>query len=129
MMGLQATTSAVVSGKRKFESLEVEAAPSAKSCKWDSASPAASSDDCIARLRAVAVPAADAWRAPTPSLAASLLSEDEFDDDEFEDELSDDEKCAGMVPPFDPPRFATPVPQQPYVNRLVYCSLCTELFF
>ncbi|XP_066149509.1 uncharacterized protein tara isoform X2 [Euwallacea fornicatus] len=115
MMGLQATTTAVVTGKRKFESLDAEVTPNAKSCKWESSSSAStSSDDCIARLRAVAVPAADAWRAPTPSLAASLLSEDEFDDDEFEDELSDDEKCAGMVPPFDPPRFATPVPQQPY---------------
>lgn len=115
MMGLQATTTAVVAGKRKLESLDVEASP-AKSGKWEP--PTATSDDCIARLRAVAVPAADAWRAPTPSLAATLLSEDEFDDDEFEDELSDEEKCAGMVPPFDPPRFATPVPQQPY-GRLV----------
>ncbi|CAG9764818.1 unnamed protein product [Ceutorhynchus assimilis] len=114
MMGLQSTTTAVVTGKRKLESLDVEASP-AKNGKWD-ATPTATSDDCIARLRAVAVPAADAWRAPTPSLAATLLSEDEFDDDEFEDELSDEEKCAGVVPPFEPPppRYASPVPQQSY---------------
>ncbi|XP_076268365.1 SERTA domain-containing protein 2 taranis isoform X2 [Rhynchophorus ferrugineus] len=122
MMGLHATTTAVAVGKRKFESTAPTDldAPPAKNGKWDPpatgvAAAASATDDCIARLRAVAVPAADAWRAPTPSLAATLLSEDEFDDDEFEDELSDDERCAAaMVPPFDPPRFATPAPQISY---------------
>ncbi|XP_030762537.1 uncharacterized protein LOC115887288 isoform X1 [Sitophilus oryzae] len=128
MMGLQTTTTAVAAGKRKFDSttpapLPDPDAPPAKSGKWDTltapqqppaVTPSSATDDCIARLRAVAVPAADTWRAPAPSLAATLLSEDEFEDDEFEDELSDEEKCAGMVPPFDPPRFATPVPQISY---------------
>ncbi|XP_050306559.1 uncharacterized protein LOC126743470 [Anthonomus grandis grandis] len=112
MMGLQATTTAVAAGKRKLESLEAEASP-AKNGKWDNVQ----SDDCIARLRAVAVPTADAWRSPTPSLAASLLSEDEFDEDEFDEDLSDDEKCVGVVPPsFETPRFTTPVPQQVYAR-------------
>lgn len=97
-MGLQATT-----GKRKLEAATApgESTP-AKTGRWEA-------DDCIARLQAVAVPS-DAWRAPTPSLAATLLSPDDFDDDdEFEDELSDDDRC--LAPP-EPARFT----QQPYVR-------------
>ncbi|XP_060536831.1 uncharacterized protein LOC132708514 [Cylas formicarius] len=123
MMGLQATTTAVAAGKRKLDvaSLaEFESSP-AKNGRYEPPinNTITTTDDCIARLRAVAVPAADTWRAPTPSLAATLLSEDEFDDDEFEDELSDDEKCAGMVPPPDPLRFAHPASAttQSYHNR------------
>lgn len=94
MMGLQATT-----GKRKLESATVpgEMSP-AKSGRWEA-------EDCIARLQAVAVPS-DTWRTPTPSLAATLLSNDEFeDDDEFEDELSDDDRCAVVA---EPARFSQP---------------------
>lgn len=94
MMGLQAT-----SGKRKLEAAVApgESSP-AKSGRWEA-------DDCIARLQAVAVPS-DAWRSPTPSLAATLLSADDFDDeDEFEDELSDDDKCVGTP---ETARFAQP---------------------
>ncbi|XP_022912968.1 uncharacterized protein [Onthophagus taurus] len=79
MMGLQATT-----GKRKLEAATApgESSP-AKSGRWEV-------EDCIARLQAVAVPS-DPWRSPTPALAATLLSNDDFDDeDEFDDELSDD---------------------------------------
>lgn len=81
MMGLQATT-----GKRK---LEAATAPSdlspAKSGRWEA-------DDCIARLRAVAVPG-ETWRSPTP---ATFLNTDDFvdDDDDFDDDLSsDDDRC------------------------------------
>ncbi|CAH1181550.1 unnamed protein product [Phyllotreta striolata] len=106
MMGVQATTgiSAGAGGgggcKRK---LEAATAPSdsstpAKTGRWEA-------DDCIARLQAVAVPTADAWRTPTPSLAASTTTalDDDFDDEEFDDELSDDEKCAVVAP--EPARF------------------------
>ncbi|GJQ66482.1 hypothetical protein Trydic_g4476 [Trypoxylus dichotomus] len=88
MMGLQATT-----GKRKLEAATAPGDSSpAKNGRWDA-------DDCIARLQAVAVPG-DAWRAPTPSLAATLLSNDDFDDDdEFEDELSDDDRCSSHPEP------------------------------
>lgn len=81
MMGLQATT-----GKRKLESAAAPGdSPPVKSGRWEA-------EDCIARLQAVAVPS-DAWRTPTPSLAATLLSADDFDDeDEFDDELSDDDR-------------------------------------
>ncbi|KAJ8925387.1 hypothetical protein NQ315_009219 [Exocentrus adspersus] len=101
MMGLQATTG--VAGKRKLEAATapLESSP-AKTGRWEA-------DDCIARLQAVAVPA-DTWRAPTPSLAATLLTDDEFDDDEFEDELSDEERCGSTIP--GPARFT----QQPF-NR------------
>ncbi|XP_074035850.1 SERTA domain-containing protein 2 taranis isoform X2 [Leptinotarsa decemlineata] len=109
MMGLQATTGVAAGGKRKLEmsaTAPTDASTPAKNGRWEAV------DDCIARLQAVAVPAtADAWRAPTPSLAATLLTDDDFDEDEFEDELSDEEKCAGVTPP-EPARFT----QQPY-NR------------
>lgn len=94
MMGLQATTG--VAGKRKLEAATApgESTP-AKNGRWEA-------DDCIARLQAVAVPAADTWRSPTPSLTATLLTtDDDFDDDEFDDELSDEERC--IVP--EPVRF------------------------
>lgn len=91
MMGLQATTGVGVNGKRKLEAATAPADSStpAKNGRWEA-------EDCIARLQAVAVPTADAWRAPTPSLAATLLTttDDEFEDDDFDDELSDDEKCS-----------------------------------
>lgn len=99
MMGLQATT-----GKRKLEAATAPGEPSpAKSGRWEA-------DDCIARLQAVAVPS-DAWRSPTPSLAATLLSSDDFDeDDDFEDELSDDDRCLGAP---EPARFAQPYTRYP----------------
>ncbi|CAH1117069.1 unnamed protein product [Phaedon cochleariae] len=114
MMGLQATTASGVATaqgggtKRKLEEAATApadpAAPApAKSGRWEA-------DDCIARLRAVAVPAADAWRAPTPALAATLLTDEDFDEDEFDEELSDEERCSGGMP--EPARFS----QQPY-NR------------
>lgn len=86
MMGLQATT-----GKRK---LEAAAAPSdlsspAKSGRWEA-------DDCIARLRAVAVPGETSWRPPTPAATTTFLTAaaaDDFvdDDDDFDDDLSSDD--------------------------------------
>ncbi|XP_017784245.1 PREDICTED: uncharacterized protein LOC108567941 [Nicrophorus vespilloides] len=94
MMGLQATT-----GKRKLEAATApgESSP-AKNGRWEA-------EDCIARLQAVAVPS-DAWRSPTPSLAATLLSDDFEDDEDFDDDLSDDDKCSSAP---EPARFA----QQP----------------
>lgn len=92
MMGLQATT-----GKRKLEAATApgESSP-AKTGRWEA-------EDCIARLQAVAVPS-DTWRSPTPSLAATLLSNDDFDDDdEFEDELSSDDDRCTVIP--EPARF------------------------
>ncbi|CAH0550533.1 unnamed protein product [Brassicogethes aeneus] len=105
MMGLQATQG-VGAQKRKSEEATAPGDPTpAKNGRWEA-------DDCIARLRAVAVPA-DAWRAPTPSLAATLLDpDDDFDEDEFEDELSDEERCGGMPP--EPARFYS---QPSYANR------------
>lgn len=103
MMGLQATT-----GKRKLEAAFVpgESSP-AKNGRWEA-------EDCIARLQAVAVPS-DPWRSPTPSLAATLLSPDEFDeDDDFEDELLEDDRCLGAP---EPARFAQ---QQPYAGTVRY---------
>lgn len=117
MMGLQATTGVGVAGKRKLETATAPADSStpAKNGRWEA-------EDCIARLQAVAVPTADAWRAPTPSLAASLLTttDDEFDDDEFDDELSDDEKNSSITTSTTPINVMMPEParftQQPY-NR------------
>lgn len=119
MMGLQATTGVGVTGKRKLEAATTPADSStpAKNGRWEA-------EDCIARLQAVAVPTADAWRAPTPSLAATLLTttDDEFDDDDFDDELSDDEKCSTSLTPSttsvnvmmpEPARYT----QQPPYNR------------
>ncbi|KAG5900583.1 hypothetical protein JTB14_022886 [Gonioctena quinquepunctata] len=112
MMGLQATTGVAAGGKRKLEVAAMappdSSATPAKNGRWEAV------DDCIARLQAVAVPAtADAWRAPTPSLTATLLTDDDFDDDDFDDELSDEEKCAIGAPPPEPVRFA----QTPTYNR------------
>lgn len=119
MMGLQATTNAAAAAgaKRKLDAPASLTTPAdatsrpAKSGRWEA-------DDCIARLQAVAmVPTtADAWRAPTPALTATLLSDaadDEFDEDDFDDELSDEEKCG------EPVRFT----QQPSYNR--YVTVCT----
>lgn len=114
MMGLQATTGVGVNGKRKLEAATAPADSStpAKNGRWEA-------EDCIARLQAVAVPTADAWRAPTPSLAATLLTttDDEFEDDDFDDELSDDEKCSitSMTPSVnvmmpEPARFTQQLP-------------------
>lgn len=116
MMGLQATTTAAAAAaagaKRKLDAptsptpADAASRP-AKSGRWEA-------DDCIARLQAVAmVPTtADAWRAPTPALTATLLSDaadDEFEEDDFDDELSDEEKCGSS----EPVRFT----QQPPYNR------------
>lgn len=119
MMGLQTTTGVGVAGKRKLEAATAPADSStpAKNGRWEA-------EDCIARLQAVAVPTADAWRAPTPSLAATLLTttDDEFDDDDFDDELSDDEKCSTtslststnvMMP--EPARYTQQSPYNRYV--------------
>lgn len=88
MMGLQATT-----GKRKLEEAAAAApsdltSPPAKSGRWEP-------DDCIARLRAVAVPG-EAWR----STAAFLATADDLDDDDdFDDDLSsDDDRCPTQQP-------------------------------
>ncbi|KAL3286128.1 hypothetical protein HHI36_000641 [Cryptolaemus montrouzieri] len=96
MMGLQATP-----GKRKLEAATAPGDSSPpKSGRWEA-------DDCIARLQAVAVPG-DTWRSPTPSLAATLLSSDEFeDDDDFEDELSDDDRCVSVP---EAARYTQPTP-------------------
>lgn len=113
MMGLQATSAigaAAGGNKRKLDGESattphsLDSPTPVKNGRWDTAA-----DDCIARLRAVAVPAADVWRAPTPSLAATLLTstDDEFDDDEFEDELSSDEDRFGATQ-----SSITPVPEQ-----------------
>lgn len=114
MMGVQATA-----GKRKLET----AATAGDSCpvktgRWEPAG----TDDCIARLQAVAVPG-DAWRptptpTPTPILSSTLLSSDDFDDDDdFEDELSDDDRCSGAGIP-DPLRYGAQPPYQPrYQNH------------
>lgn len=95
MMGVQATA-----GKRKLET----AATAGDSCpvktgRWEPSG----TEDCIARLQAVAVPG-DAWRptptpTPTPILSSTLLSDDFDDDDDFEDELSDDDRCSGAPDP------------------------------
>ncbi|KAK9875526.1 hypothetical protein WA026_007915 [Henosepilachna vigintioctopunctata] len=96
MMGLQATP-----GKRKLEGATAPGESSLpKNGRWEA-------DDCIARLQAVAVPG-DTWRSPTPSLAATLLSSDEFeDDDDFEDELSDDDRCVSVP---EAARYSQPTP-------------------
>lgn len=102
MMGLQATPV-----KRKLEAATAPGDSSpAKNGRWEA-------DDCIARLQAVAVPV-DTWRCPsTPSLAATLLSSEEFEDeDEFEEELSDEERCMTLP---ETARFAQqPMPSQVY---------------
>ncbi|XP_028141169.1 uncharacterized protein LOC114335183 isoform X2 [Diabrotica virgifera virgifera] len=121
MMGLQTTTGVAAGGggtgcKRKLEAATApldSSTPPAKTGRWEA-------DDCIARLQAVAVPTADAWRTPTPSLAASLLTttvassgpeavtttlDDDFDDEEFDDELSDDEKGGSGSTIPEPARF------------------------
>lgn len=107
MMGLQTTT-----GKRK---LEAAATPSdisspAKSGRWEA-------DDCIARLRAVAVPGESSWRPPTPATTTTTTTTsvttflssaaDDFvdDDDDFDDDLSSDEDRF-------PPPTATPYPSE-----------------
>lgn len=99
MMGLQATT-----GKRKLEAATAPGDSSpAKNGRWEA-------EDCIARLQAVAVPS-DTWRSPTPSLTATVLSSDDFDDDDdFDDELSDDDRCLGMP---EPARFIQPYSKYP----------------
>nr|CAI5818077.1 unnamed protein product [Callosobruchus analis] len=58
-----------------------------KNTRWESA------EDCIARLRAVAIPV-DNWRSPV-SPKGTIVPDDEYEDDEdFEDDLSsDDDKC------------------------------------
>lgn len=108
MMGVQVTAS-----KRKLETAATagnDICP-AKAGRWEPAG----TEDCIARLQAVAVPS-DAWRptpvptpppptTPTPTTTATFLSADEFDeDDEFEDELSDDDRCS-IAPPTDAIRY------------------------
>lgn len=121
MMGVQAT-----SGKRKLET----AATAGDSCpvktgRWEPAG----TEDCIARLQAVAVPG-DAWRptptpTPTPILSSTLLSTDDFDDDDdFDDELSDDDRCSGAPDPLRPyaptpmpygnGRYGHPIPEPEY---------------
>lgn len=101
MMGLQANT-----GKRK---LEAAATPSdisspAKSGRWEA-------EDCIARLRAVAVPGETTWRPSTPATTTLLSSAaDDFvdDDDDFDDDLSSDEDRFPAPPP--PSTTTTPYP-------------------
>lgn len=95
-MGLQATT-----GKRKLEAAATpsDLSPPAKSGRWEA-------DDCIARLRAVAVPG-ETWRPPTPATfltTTTTTTPDDFvdDDDDFDDDLSsDDDRCP--PPPPQPP--------------------------
>lgn len=117
-MGLQTTT-----GKRK---LEAAAAPSdhstpAKSGRWEA-------DDCIARLRAVAVPGESSWRPPTPATffaaattTTTTAAADDFvdDDDDFDDELSsDDDRFPTTLTPTPPTTTTTPSSYQlDYVNR------------
>lgn len=98
MMGLQATPA-----KRKLEAATAPAESSPpKVGRWEA-------DDCIARLQAVA---ADKWRTPTPSLTATLLSSDEFDDDDFEDELSDEDKNVSVPEAARYTQLTTPYQQQ-----------------
>lgn len=109
MMGLQQTAS-----KRK---LEAATAPSdlsspPKSGRWEA-------DDCIARLRAVAVPGESSWRPPTPATTTTTTAatvttflSDDFvdDDDDFDDDLSSDDDrfptppttaaAAAITPPY-----------------------------
>lgn len=78
--------------------------PPAKTGRWDA-------DDCIARLQAVAVPAAaDMWRSTgagtttttvTTVTTTSLRLDPDFDeeDEEFEDDLSDTDEQTGLMPP------------------------------
>ncbi|VEN47813.1 unnamed protein product, partial [Callosobruchus maculatus] len=63
-----------------------------KNTRWESA------EDCIARLRAVAIPV-DNWRSPV-SPKGTIVPDDEYEDDEdFEDELSsDDDKVQEIMP-------------------------------
>ncbi|XP_019759409.1 uncharacterized protein LOC109537229 isoform X1 [Dendroctonus ponderosae] len=120
MMGLQTTSSAVVNNKRKFETWDYRASPS-KISKWDVST---SSDDCIARLQAVAVPSPDAWyRFP------SAVSEENCTFYDFDDlsSSSDDDmgRCSPEPPRFrattgplvEPPRFSAPTPA-PLFDRL-----------
>ncbi|XP_044745955.1 uncharacterized protein LOC123307633 isoform X2 [Coccinella septempunctata] len=100
MMGLQATP-----GKRKLEAATAPAESSPpKVGRWEA-------EDCIARLQAVA---ADTWRTPTPSLTATLLSSDEFDDDDFEDELSDEDRNVSVPEAARYTQLTTPYQQQRY---------------
>ncbi|KAF5308169.1 hypothetical protein FQR65_LT06349 [Abscondita terminalis] len=115
MMGLQGIT-----GKRKLEAAVApgELSP-AKNGRWEA-------QDCIARLQAVAVPS-DTWRSPTPSLTATLLTDDFEDDDDFEDELSDDDKCPGVPEPARYPQYPRYPPDywqyyQPPQQQTIRCE-------
>lgn len=115
MMGLQGIT-----GKRKLEAAVApgELSP-AKNGRWEA-------QDCIARLQAVAVPS-DTWRSPTPSLTATLLTDDFEDDDDFEDELSDDDRCPGVPEPARYPQYPRYPPDywqyyQPPQQQTIRCE-------
>ncbi|CAH1969632.1 unnamed protein product [Acanthoscelides obtectus] len=62
-----------------------------KNMRWES------TEDCIARLRAVAIPVNN-WRSPV-NPKGTLVSDEEYEDDDFEDELSsDDDKVQEVIP-------------------------------